>query len=139
MEAHVTGYSQVERLRLRIEEANVRHGQEIRADLPGIRVVAMAGSWFTRRSRRKGEILFCHMGPVRVREVRTPGDGLPLPGRVVVEGLAVPGEGAYDVLDTLVQSNGDLRLVVDRATRVVPAGGRDQVRTEEESDRSRAI
>ena len=139
MEAHVTGYSQVERLRLRIEEANVRHGQEIRADLPGIRVVAMAGSWFTRRSRRKGEILFCHMGPVRVREVRTPGDGLPLPGRVVVEGLAVPGEGAYDVLDALVQSNGDLRLVVDRATRVVPAAGRNQVRREEESDRSRAI
>ena len=44
MEARVTGYSQVERLRLRIKQANVRHGQEIRADLPGIRVVAMAGS-----------------------------------------------------------------------------------------------
>ena len=139
MEARVTGYSQVERLRLRIEQANVRHGQEIRADLPGIRVVAMAGSWFTRRSRRKGEVFFCNMGPIRVREVKTPGDGLPLPGRVVVEGLVVPGEGAYDVLDALVQSNGDLRLVVDRATRVVPAAGRDQVRREEASDRSRAV
>ena len=139
MEARITGYSQVERLRLRIEQANVRHGQEIRADLPGIRVVAMAGSWFTRRNRRKGEILFCNMGPIRVREVTSPGDGLPLPAKVVVEGLVVPGDGAYDVLDALVQSNGDLRLVVDRATRVVPAAGRDQVRMGEASDRSRAV
>ncbi|MGE5686677.1 MAG: hypothetical protein ACM34D_04150, partial [Gemmatimonadota bacterium] len=122
-----------------IEQAKVRHGQEIRADLPGIRVVAMGGGWFTAWRRRKGEILFCNMGPIRVREVTTPGDGLPLPGRVVVEGLVVPGEGTYDVLDALVQSNGDLRLVVDQATRVVPAAGRSQVRTEAESDRSRAV
>jgi hypothetical protein len=113
----------VERLRLRIEQANVRHGQEIRADLPGIRLVAMAGAWFTRRNSRKGEILFCNMGPMRVREVATPGDGLPLPTQVIVERLVVPGEGAYDVLDALVQSNGDLRVVVDGATRVVPAAG----------------
>ncbi len=128
MEARVTGYSQVERLRLRIEQAEVRHGQEIRADLPGVRVVAMAGSWFTRRSKRKGEILFCNMGPIRVREVAIPGEGLPLPTRVVVEGLAVPGEGTYDVLNALVQSNGDLRLIADRDTRVVPAAGGGQFR-----------
>lgn len=128
MEALVTGYSQVERLRLRIEQANVRHGQEIRADLPGLRVVATGGHWFGWRRKRKGEIFFCNMGPIRVRQVMAPGDGLPLPGRVVVEGLVVPGEGSYDVLDALVQSNGDLRLVADRATRVVPAAARSQVR-----------
>ncbi|HEY6948399.1 MAG TPA: hypothetical protein VI297_06245 [Gemmatimonadales bacterium] len=139
METRVTGYSQVERLRLRIEQAEVRHGQEVRADLPGVRVVPMAGSWLTRPSKRKGEILFCNMGPIRVREVASPGDGLPLPTRVVVEGLTVPGEGTYDVLNALVQSNGDLRLVADPATRVVPAAGGKQVRAEEESDRSRAV
>jgi hypothetical protein len=123
MEARVTGYSQVERLRERIEQAEVRHGQEIRADLPGVRVIAMANNWFSRKDQRQGEILFCTMGPVRVREVTIPGDALPLPTKVVVQGLVVPSEGRYDLLDALVQSNGDLRVIVDDATKVVPATG----------------
>src|SRR6476661_10002707 len=123
MEARVTGYSQVERLRERIEQAEVRHGQEIRADLPGVRVIAIARNWFRPKEQRQGEILFCTMGPVRVREVTIPGDALPLPTKVVVHGLVVPGEGRYDLLDALVQSNGDLRVIVDDATKVVPATG----------------
>ena len=123
MEARVTGYSQVERLRERIEQAEVRHGQEIRADLPGVRVIAIARNWFRPKEQRQGEILFCTMGPVRVREVTIPGDALPLPTKVVVQGLVVPGEGRYDLLDALVQSNGDLRVIVDDATKVVPATG----------------
>jgi len=43
MEAGVTLQSQSFRLRERMEEANVFHGQEIRADLPNIRVLALAG------------------------------------------------------------------------------------------------
>jgi hypothetical protein len=123
MEARVTGYSQVERLRERIEQAEVRHGQEIRADLPGVRVIAIARNWFRPKEQRQGEILFCTMGPVRVREVTIPGDALPLPTKVVVQGLVVPGEGRYDLLDALVQSNGDLRVIVDDATKVVPSTG----------------
>jgi hypothetical protein len=123
MEARVTGYSQVERLRERIEQAEVRHGQEIRADLPGVRVIAIARNWFRPKEQRQGEILFCTMGPVRVREVTMPGDALPLPTEVVVQGLVVPGEGRYDLLDALVQSNGDLRVIVDDATKVVPSTG----------------
>jgi hypothetical protein len=61
------------------------------------------------------------MGPIRVREKTTPGDGGPLPENVVVQGLDVPGDGTYDVVNALVQSNGDLRVIVDGATRVVPA------------------
>jgi hypothetical protein len=52
--------------------------------------------------------------------VTIPGDGRPLPTGVVVEGLEVASEGTYDFLNVLVQSNGDLRLIVDDATRVVP-------------------
>src|SRR6266852_4694872 len=132
MEARVTAYSQADRLRERMEEAEVRHGQEIRADLPGIRVMALARNWFTARDKRKGEVLFCTMGPIRVRKVTIPGDGLPLPTTVVVEGLDVPGAGTYDLLDALVQSNGDLRLIVDDATRVVPVVREQQIVTEGE-------
>ena len=120
MEARVTAHSQAYRLRERMAQAKVQHGQEIRADVPGIRVMAMAREWFTARHRGKGEVFFCTMGPIRVREVTVPGDGSPLPSDVVIDGLEVASGGSYDLLNVLVQSNGDLRLIVDNATRVVP-------------------
>jgi hypothetical protein len=60
------------------------------------------------------------MGPIRVRETTTPGDGGPLPKNVVVQGLDVPDEGTYDLLNVLVQSNGDLRLIMDEAAQAIP-------------------
>ena len=120
MQAHVTAHSQADRLRERMTQAKVQHGQEIRADVPGIRVLAMAREWFTARHRGKGEVFFCTIGPIRVREVTVPGDGSPLPSDVVIDGLEVASGGSYDLLNVLVQSNGDLRLIVDNATRVVP-------------------
>ena len=123
MEARVTAYSQAHRLRERMAQAEVQHGQEIRADLPGIGVTAMARDWFTARHTGKGQVLFCTMGPIRVRQVTIPGDGHSLPTNVVVEGLVVPSSGTYDLLNALVQSNGDLRLIVDAATKVVPVAG----------------
>jgi hypothetical protein len=120
MQAHVTANSQAYRLRERMAQAKVEHGQEIRADLPGIGVTAMAHDWFTARYKGKGEVYFCTMGPIGVREVTVPGDGGPLPTDAIVEGLEVASVGTYDLLNVLVQSNGDLRLIVDDATRVVP-------------------
>jgi hypothetical protein len=64
------------------------------------------------------------MGPLEVREVVSPGDDRPLPTTAVVEGLTVPSGGTYDLLNALVQSNGDLRVIIDEATRVVPSAGR---------------
>ncbi|HZN97631.1 MAG TPA: hypothetical protein VFB61_07880, partial [Gemmatimonadales bacterium] len=120
MKARVTSYSQSDRLRERMGQAEVRHGQEIRADLPGIRVEAMGRSWFSDRPSRNGVVFFCTMGPITVRETTTPGDGGPLPGNAIVEGLNVPAEGIYDLKDVLVQSNGDLRVIIDGASRVEP-------------------
>jgi hypothetical protein len=117
MEARVTAYSQSYRLRERVEQAEVRHGQEIRADLPGVRVGAMR-NWLG-RPNEKAEVFFCTMGPVRVREVREPGDGNPLPKNVTVQGLEVPSDGTYDLLNVLVQSNGDLRVIVDDMSAAV--------------------
>jgi hypothetical protein len=120
MEARVTAYSQGYRLRERMAQAEVKHGQEIRADLPGINVTTLARDWFFARRKPRGEVFFCTMGPIRVREVTTPGDGAPLPSDVILEGLEVATGGTYDLLNALVQSNGNLRVVVDEATRVVP-------------------
>ncbi len=114
MEAGVTLQSQSFRLRERMEEANISHGQEIRADLPNIRVLALAGGG-------AGQALFCTMGSIRVREILNRGDDGPLPTDVTLEGLGVSSAGTYDILNALVSSNGTLRLVVDDQTRVVPA------------------
>jgi hypothetical protein len=114
MEAGVTLQSQSFRLRERMEEANISHGQEIRADLPNIRVLALAGSG-------EGQALFCTMGPIRVREILNRGDDRSLPTDVTLEGLRVSSSGTYDILNALVSSNGNLRVVVDDQTKVVPA------------------
>ena len=115
MEARVTSQSQPFRLIARMEEAKIYHGQELRADLPNIRVLALAGG-------TDGQALFCTLGPIRVREILNRGDDRPLPTDVTVEGLQVSTSGAYDLLNALVSSNGDIRLVVDDKTRVVWAG-----------------
>jgi hypothetical protein len=114
MEARVTAQSQPLRLRERMEEAKVYHGQVVRADLPNVRVTALAGG-------KEGQVFFCTLGPIRVREILNRGDDRPLPSNVAVEGLEVPTSGNFDILNALVSSNGDLRLVVDDKTRVVPA------------------
>jgi len=41
--------------------------------------------------------------------------------RASLEGLGVSSSGTYDILNALVSSNGNLRVVVDDKTRVVPA------------------
>jgi hypothetical protein len=102
-------------------QAEVRHGQEIRADLPGIRVDAIGRNWLTGKPSRSGVVFFCTMGPITVRETITPGDGGSLPSNVILEGLEIPAEGTYDLKDVLVQSNGDLRVIIDGASRVQPA------------------
>jgi hypothetical protein len=101
-------------------EAEIRHGQEVRADLTGIRVTAAAENWRIPSDGNVGAIFFCTMGPIRIREVLQSGDADPLPREVVLDGLAVPGPGTYDILNALVHSNGSLLVRIDENTQVVP-------------------
>jgi hypothetical protein len=101
-------------------EAEIRHGQEIRADLTGIRVTAAADSWRMPSDVNIGAIFFCTMGPIRIREVMNDGDSDPLPREVILDGLTVPEPGTYDILNALVHSNGSLLVRVDENTQIVP-------------------
>lgn len=120
MEPRVFAHSQTYRLRERMGEAEIRHGQEVRADLPGIRVTAAFEGWRTTPDPNTGAIFFCTMGPIRIREVLNKGDGNPLPTEVILEGLSVPGPGTYDIMNALVHSNGALLVRADSATEIVP-------------------
>ncbi len=137
MEAHVTEQSQTYRLQQRAREAHVRHGQEVRADIPDVRVApahdttpAFVGRlhWLRRDEPAPatpgGTVFFCDIGPLRIREVVVEGDDAPLPTTVVVEGLTVPQPGRYDLVNILVRTNGDLRLIVDGETRLEPAAAK---------------
>jgi hypothetical protein len=119
MEPRVMAHSQTHRLRERMGEAAIKHGQSARVDLPGIRVGAPLASWSSGRTQDAGTVFFCTMGPILVHQVLEAGDGAPLPEQVVLEGLVVPEPGTYDILNALVHSNGDLRVEVDASTRVV--------------------
>jgi hypothetical protein len=120
MESRVMAHSQSHRLRERMAEARIGHGQEVRADLPGIRVSADIEDWRKSAEPRRGVVFFCTMGPITVRQVLATGDGEPLPTEAVVEGLVVPQPGTYDILNALVHSNGALQLRVDSETVIVP-------------------
>jgi hypothetical protein len=120
MEPRVMAHSQTHRLRERMVEAQIQHGQEVRVDLPGIRVSAEAERWRTTAEPQVGVIFFCTMGEIKIREVIASGDEQPLPTEVILEGLQVPAPGTYDILNALVHSNGALRLQVDSDTQIVP-------------------
>lgn len=120
MEPRVTAHSQTFRLRDRMSEANIRHGQEVRADLTGIRVSATGENWYAMPEPAASVIFFCTMGPIEVREVLSRGDDAALPGEVVLRGLSVTEAGTYDIVNALVHSNGKLWVTVDENTRIVP-------------------
>lgn len=124
MEVRVAAYSQTNRLRERMAEAEVGHGQEVRADVRNVRVQVASRTWLDRREQVTGDVFFCAVGRVDVRRVVIEGDGRPLPEATMLDGLRVPCEGSYDLLNVLVRSNGRLRLIVDEASRVErsPAG-----------------
>jgi hypothetical protein len=119
MEPRVMAHSQTHRLRERMVEAQIQHGQEVRADLPGIRISAEAERRRGTAEPQRGVIFFCTMGEIKIREVIASGDAEPLPTEVLLEGLEVPAPGVYDILNALVHSNGALRLRVDSATQIV--------------------
>jgi hypothetical protein len=129
MKTRVTAQSQPYRLRQRLEEARVGHGQEVRADLTGVRVSAVIRPFAALQHwvrpgtvpQVEGDVYFCAIGRICVREVLQTGDNRPLPETVVLDGLDVPESGSYDMFNALIQSNGDIRVVVDKETRVVPA------------------
>jgi hypothetical protein len=118
MEPRVFAHSQSYRLRERMAEAAMGHGQEVRADLPGIRVMSDRLQ-LSATPPNGGVIFFCNMGSIQVREVLDPGDGGALPSEVVLEGLTVPEPGTYDILNAVVHSNGALRIRADADTVIV--------------------
>jgi len=114
MEARITAQSQSFRLRERLEEAKVSHGEEARVDLPGVRVAVLAATG-------EAQLMFCNMGSIRVRQLMQRGNERPLATEVTLEGLQVPAVGVYDLVNAHICVNGSIHVRVDDATQVMPA------------------
>src|SRR2546428_13748239 len=92
MEARITAQSQSFKLRERLEEAKVSHGQEVRADLPNVRVAVVAATG-------EAQLIFCNMGAIRVRDLVESGDQGPLAPEVARQGVAGPIPGPYRLVN----------------------------------------
>ncbi len=68
----------------------------------------------------EAQILFCHLGPIRVREIVNQGGSVALPTTVTVERLNVPTSRTFDVSNALVTPNGNIQIMIDDQTRVEP-------------------
>jgi len=117
MEARITAQSQSFKLRERLQEAKVSHGQQLRADLPNVRVGVLAATG-------EAQLMFCNMGMIEVRELLQPGDYGTLATEVTLQGLAVPVPGTYDLVNARISVNGSIHVAVDSQTQVVPTQGR---------------
>ena len=131
MEVRATIHSQIYRLVERLDEAQINHDTEHRVDLPGVRAMAFADSWFSliagapeTPAPREAEVFFCNMGRIGVREqVAGPGDARPHKSGLDsfdLVGFKVDQSGVYDIENALVQSNGRLRVVCDEKTKITP-------------------
>jgi hypothetical protein len=116
MEAHVTAASQSYKVREYVEKAEIRHGQTARVDIPNVRVAVTAD--------RPGEIYFCNMRPIRVKQILSPGDQGGIPTKVALDKLEFPSGGTYDIIDVLISTNGEIRISADRQTRICAAADR---------------
>ena len=111
MRPEVANVSQTERLRSAMAASNISHGQEGRADIERVEV--------STKSYARPLVYFWGVSGVRVRQTVQAGDGKALPADVDVAGLAVDGEGFYDIHNALIRSNGRIQVVLDDASRVV--------------------
>lgn len=102
--------SQTERLVSHMGGKAMSHGQTVRADVAHLRIASNLDGVAT--------LYFCNMRELAIREMLEPGDGLPLPADVEVEGLEVERDGIYDIRNALITSNGRISMKVDGRSRV---------------------
>ena len=89
MQTRVMGYQQVSVLLRRLEEAGIHHGDEVRADITGLRVLVT-------QDGRAG-VFFCGMGPIWVNERLSCGAHGALPS--TVNGFSGDTGGATGALE----------------------------------------
>lgn len=110
-EVIITAASQPNVLQKRMQEQKLTHGETVTASLSPVRLEV---------GHEKMAIFFCPMKTLEVSEIMTPGDGLDIPEKVIVEGLSVPFDfksGMYSLKHVKLTSNGTMQIkATDKTT-----------------------
>jgi len=108
----ISQYSQPHVLQQRMKEANLTHGQTVKADITTVRLEQNFG---------KMVLYFCPSQTVVVNERITDGDGGKIPSEVTLIGFEekVPKTmkpGLYDLKNAKLFSNGTMQVIADENT-----------------------
>lgn len=116
LEAQVGKQSQSHKLKERLQEAGITHGETARVDLSGIRVGSADRGG--RKKVKEPQVYFCRVGPVRVVERLEDGDGGPLPEEAELADVSFPRRGVHHLESVVVHTNGRMKLEADEKTEI---------------------
>ena len=114
-EVVITSYSQSHVLRYRMDEAGLRHGDTVNADINNVRLEDHFG---------KSVIYFCPAQSVNVLEKVAEGDNAPLPLDATTKGLKAEvffAPGLYNLKNVTLHSNGTMQVIANENTVFEPA------------------
>lgn len=103
--------------------AGIKHGSDVRVDIEGLAVFAdnpnTIGAFFRWLFRlpQLARVRFCGLNGFRVRKVTATGKGKNH-RRVTLQDLNIDTEGEFRLENARMVSNGALRIIVDKETRV---------------------
>lgn len=109
----LTQYSQPHVLQQRMKEANLTHGQTVRADIDNVRIEQ---NW------EKAVLYFCPVEKIKVNECISEGDGGSIPADATLVGFEkiLPKDikpGLYDLKNAKLFSNGTMQVIADADTK----------------------
>lgn len=109
-EVVLTHYSQPHVLQHRMNEANLKHGDTVIANISPVRIESCFG---------KAVMYFCPIQNIEVVNKIEEGDGLPLPDQATLKNIEIPSSlkpGLYNIINATLFSNGTLQIIANENT-----------------------
>lgn len=109
-EVVLTHYSQPHVLQHRMNEANLKHGDTVIANISPVRIESCFG---------KAVMYFCPIQNIEVVNKIEEGDGLPLPDQATLKNIEIPSSlkpGLYNIRNATLFSNGTLQIIANENT-----------------------
>jgi len=106
----LTQYSQPHVLKHRMNEADLKHGDTVTANISPVRIESVFG---------KMVMYFCPTQNINILNKLETGDGLPLPEEATIKNITVPDDikpGLYNIINATLHSNGTMQVIANENT-----------------------
>lgn len=126
-EVFLTSYSQSHVLQYRMQEAGLKHGDTVTANLSNIRLEPMGIG--------RTVMFFCPMNKIEISSIISHGDDAPLPSDATLKGVLadpkIAKSGLFNLNNVTLHSNGTLQVIANEDTYFEPieavVAGNEQV------------